>query len=70
MKSIRTALSFNGTDLTVPHQSWDIVLISVLGLCLETPFIRWGGRHLQSITGESTQQFMEDTHLPQLALRL
>lgn len=42
-----TSQSFKDKDLAVPHQGWAIFLISVLGLFLETLFIRWIGTEIR-----------------------
>jgi len=34
-------------DITIPHQAWGIFLISILGLFLETLFIRWIGTEIR-----------------------
>src|SRR6266498_5169426 len=34
-------------DLTIPNQTWGIFLISILGLFLETLFIRWVGTEIR-----------------------
>src|SRR5215212_3199213 len=34
-------------DLTIPNQTWGIFLISILGLFLETLFIRWIGTEIR-----------------------
>jgi len=34
-------------DLTIPNQAWGILLISILGLFLETLFIRWIGTEIR-----------------------
>src|SRR5574342_1340233 len=34
-------------DLTIPSQTWGIFLISILGLFLETLFIRWIGTEIR-----------------------
>ncbi len=44
---MNTSQSFNDNDLKVPHQGWAILLISVLGLFLETLFIRWIGTEIR-----------------------
>jgi spermidine synthase len=38
---------FQDPDLTIPSQSWGIFLISVLGLFIETLFIRWIGTEIR-----------------------
>ena len=44
---MNTATSFRDNDLKLPEQSWAILLISVLGLFLETLFIRWIGTEIR-----------------------
>jgi spermidine synthase len=38
---------FQDNDLTLPSQTWGIILISILGLFLETLFIRWIGTEIR-----------------------
>lgn len=44
---MNTSQSFKDSDLTIPHQGWAILLISILGLFLETLFIRWVGTEIR-----------------------
>ena len=41
------ALQLNDSDLSVPNQTWGILLISFLGLYLELLFIRWIGTEIR-----------------------
>jgi spermidine synthase len=48
MESImKTSKLFQDNDLTIPNQAWGIFLISILGLFLETLFIRWIGTEIR-----------------------
>ena len=44
---METTKSFADNDLKIPHLSWAILLVSVLGLFLETLFIRWIGTEIR-----------------------
>lgn len=44
---MNTSQPIEDNSLTVSHQSWAILLISVLGLFLETLFIRWIGTEIR-----------------------
>src|SRR5512142_969076 len=43
----KTSQPFQDKDLTIPNQTWGIFLISILGLFLETLFIRWIGTEIR-----------------------
>ncbi len=43
----RTSQPFQDQDLTIPDQAWGIFIISILGLFLETLFIRWIGTEIR-----------------------
>ncbi|RPJ29116.1 MAG: hypothetical protein EHM33_02165 [Chloroflexi bacterium] len=43
----QTSQPFQDQDLTIPNQTWGIFLISILGLFLETLFIRWIGTEIR-----------------------
>ncbi len=43
----RTSQPFQDQDLTIPNQAWGIFIISILGLFLETLFIRWIGTEIR-----------------------
>jgi len=44
---MNTSQQIQDTDLTIPNQTWGIFLISILGLFLETLFIRWIGTEIR-----------------------
>jgi spermidine synthase len=44
---MKTSQPWQDKDLTIPSQSWGIFLISILGLFLETLFIRWIGTEIR-----------------------
>lgn len=44
---MNTSHSYKDNDLSIPHQSTAILLISLLGLFLETLFIRWIGTEIR-----------------------
>lgn len=44
---MNSSKSYTDNDLTVPNQAWAILLISALGLFLETLFIRWIGTEIR-----------------------
>jgi len=44
---MKTSQLIQDTDLTIPNQTWGIFLISILGLFLETLFIRWIGTEIR-----------------------
>ena len=44
---MRTSQSYSDNDLRIPHLSWAILLISLLGLFLETLLIRWIGTEIR-----------------------
>lgn len=46
MKSLTSSPTAN-SELVVPHQTWGLFLISLLGLFLETLFIRWVGTEIR-----------------------
>jgi spermidine synthase len=46
MKNIKAA-PFQDDDLTIPNQAWGIFFISLLGLFIETLFIRWVGTEIR-----------------------
>src|SRR5512138_135829 len=43
----KTSPPFQDRDLTIPDQTWGIFVISILGLFLETLFIRWIGTEIR-----------------------
>src|SRR5574339_16107 len=45
--TMKTSQLMQDNDLTIPNQTWGIFLISVLGLFLETLFIRWIGTEIR-----------------------
>ncbi len=44
---MKTSQLIQDNDLTIPNQAWGIFLISILGLFLETLFIRWIGTEIR-----------------------
>ena len=44
---MKTSQLIQDDDLTIPNQTWGIFLISILGLFLETLFIRWIGTEIR-----------------------
>src|SRR3990172_4258213 len=40
---MKTSQPFQGQELAISNQTWGIFIISILGLFLETLFIRWIG---------------------------
>src|ERR1051325_10920205 len=44
---MKTSPPIHDDDLTIPNQTWGIFLISILGLFLETLFIRWIGTEIR-----------------------
>src|SRR5689334_12969140 len=44
---MKTSQPIQDNDLTIPDQTWGIFLISILGLFLETLFIRWIGTEIR-----------------------
>ena len=44
---MKTPQQIQDNDLTIPSQTWGIFLISILGLFLETLFIRWIGTEIR-----------------------
>src|SRR5262245_39309286 len=46
MKDKTTKAETNG-DLSIPNEAWGLFLISILGLFLETLFIRWVGTEIR-----------------------
>src|ERR1043165_4349033 len=44
---MKTSQQMQDNDLTIPNQTWGIFLISILGLFLETLFIRWIGTEIR-----------------------
>jgi spermidine synthase len=44
---MNTSKPYQDNDLTIPNQAWAILLISILGLFLETLFIRWIGTEIR-----------------------
>src|SRR5512133_2686747 len=44
---MKTSQLMQDNDLTIPDQTWGIFLISILGLFLETLFIRWIGTEIR-----------------------
>jgi spermidine synthase len=44
---MKTSQLIQDYDLTIPNQTWGIFLISILGLFLETLFIRWIGTEIR-----------------------
>src|SRR5678809_239390 len=44
---MKTSQLVQDDDLTIPNQTWGIFLISILGLFLETLFIRWVGTEIR-----------------------
>ena len=44
---LKTSQLIQDNDLTIPNQAWGIFLISILGLFLETLFIRWIGTEIR-----------------------
>jgi spermidine synthase len=44
---MKTSQLIQDNDLTIPNQTWGIFLISLLGLFLETLFIRWIGTEIR-----------------------
>ena len=44
---MKTSQSYSDSDLSIPHLSWAILLISLLGLFLETLLIRWIGTEMR-----------------------
>ncbi|HEX2990683.1 MAG TPA: hypothetical protein VHO49_08385 [Anaerolineales bacterium] len=44
---MKTSQSYSDNDLSIPHLSWAILLISLLGLFLETLLIRWIGTEMR-----------------------
>src|SRR5512146_2142209 len=43
----KTSQPWRDSDITIPNQTWGIFLISILGLFLETLFIRWIGTEIR-----------------------
>src|SRR5689334_23732960 len=44
---MKTSQPMQDNDLTIPNQTWGIFVISILGLFLETLFIRWIGTEIR-----------------------
>src|SRR5512146_2851878 len=43
----KTSQPWRDSDITIPNPAWGIFLISILGLFLETLFIRWIGTEIR-----------------------
>jgi spermidine synthase len=44
---MKASLPIQDNELTIPNQTWGLLLISILGLFLETLFIRWIGTEIR-----------------------
>ncbi|HEX9333656.1 MAG TPA: hypothetical protein VF896_17320, partial [Anaerolineales bacterium] len=44
---MKTSQLIQDKDLRIPNQTWGIFLISILGLFMETLFIRWIGTEIR-----------------------